>query len=296
MVSNGGGSVTSTAATLTVSPAPIPPSITTQPASTMAFEPSAASFSVVATGNSPLNYQWLRNGSPISGATGTSHRSSVRRLPVITARTFSVVVSNVAGSVTSSAATLSVFGSGSGTVTLLEAHFDSDADGFAYVDDTFRNTNQARVRKRNVHVQRRLYDWRSASASGRDQQPERFEHVGRVEAQLHDRERGASGAGVQTSADRTATYETDEFTQTLVTLDGVLRGLPPNDYIAQVVGGGPTTTGWQLVQIDLGTVPAGTHVLTIGAYNNKKSYPDEFAEVLVDDVLLMANPGSGLPV
>ena len=62
VVSNGGGSVTSTAATLTVSPEPVPPSITTQPSNTMAFEPNSASFSVVATGTSPLNYQWRRNG------------------------------------------------------------------------------------------------------------------------------------------------------------------------------------------------------------------------------------------
>jgi hypothetical protein len=84
----------------------------------------------------------------------------------------------------------------------------------------------------------------------------------------------------------TATYESDEFTQMLVSIDGVLYGVPPNDYVAQVVGTGPTTTGWQLVQITLGTLPAGTHVLALGGYNNQKTNVNESAEVRIDDVLL----------
>ena len=90
------------------------------------------------------------------------------------------------------------------------------------------------------------------------------------------------------------TYETDEYVQMLFSLDNVLIGLAPNDYIARVVGGGPTTTGWQLIQLDLGIVPAGNHTLTFGAFNNQKTYPDEFAEVLIDDVMLQG--GSSSPV
>ena len=82
----------------------------------------------------------------------------------------------------------------------------------------------------------------------------------------------------------TAEYEEDEFSQALVSIDGILHGIAPNDYIAQVVGGGPTTTGWQLVQINLGTLAAGTHMLAIGGYNNQKTYPDESVEILIDDV------------
>ena len=54
-------------------PVPVPPSITTQPASLTVTEPGAANFSVVATGDAPLSYQWRRNGVNISGATGASY-------------------------------------------------------------------------------------------------------------------------------------------------------------------------------------------------------------------------------
>ena len=73
----------------------------------------------------------------------------------------------------------------------------------------------------------------------------------------------------------------------LVSVDGVLHGISPNDYIAQVIGGGPTTTGWQLVQINLGTLAAGTHSVAFGGYNNQKTYPDESVEVLIDDVAVI---------
>ncbi len=295
VVSNGGGSLTSTAASLTVSPAPVPPSITTQPSSTMAFEPNAASFSVVATGTSPLSYQWHRNGAPIPGATSSSYVVSPTTA-ALNASSFTVVVSNVAGSVTSSAAMLSVFGSGSGTVTLVEAHFDSDANGFAYVDDAFRGSNQPGYANG-------AYLSSGGFTTGAVQVT-----VGGINSQNVLNMSGGwtrsftIGSSVSLALvfrhrlTELPTYETDEFSQTLVSFDGVLRGLAPNDYIAQVVGGGPTTTGWQLVQIDLGIVAPGTHVLTLGAYNNKKSYHDETADVLIDDVLLLANTvASGPP-
>ncbi len=49
----------------------------------------------------------------------------------------------------------------------------------------------------------------------------------------------------------------------------------------------PATTDWQSFQVDLGTLTAGPHILTIGAYNNKKTYPDEIITVLIDNVSLV---------
>ena len=51
----------------------MPPSITTQPANLTVTAPDAANFSVVATGDAPLSYQWRRNGVDISGATSASY-------------------------------------------------------------------------------------------------------------------------------------------------------------------------------------------------------------------------------
>jgi len=69
-----------------------------------------------------------------------------------------------------------------------------------------------------------------------------------------------------------------------VSVNGVLYGISPNNYIAQLTGS--NTTGWQQVQINLGTLPAGTHALALGAYGNRKTSTNETTEVVVDDVLL----------
>ena len=103
-ISNSVGTVTSTAATLTVN---TPPSITTQPVSQTVTSGQTASFSVAAMGTAPLTYQWNKNGTAISGATAASYTT-----PAITSSDngaqFTVTVSNSAGTVTSNAATLTV--------------------------------------------------------------------------------------------------------------------------------------------------------------------------------------------
>src|SRR5712664_2586567 len=106
-VSNTAGSVTSSAATVTVNAAPVAPSITTQPASQTVTAGQTPSFSVAATGTVPLSYQWRKNGTAISGATSSSYTTPATTSADNGAQ-FTVVVTNTAGSVTSSAATLTV--------------------------------------------------------------------------------------------------------------------------------------------------------------------------------------------
>jgi hypothetical protein len=107
VVSNTAGTVTSAAATLTVNPAAVAPTITTQPGNQTVTAGQTATFTVVAAGTAPLSYQWQKNGANIAGATSTSYTT-----PVTTTgdsgTSFAVVVSNTAGTVTSAAATLTV--------------------------------------------------------------------------------------------------------------------------------------------------------------------------------------------
>src|SRR5207245_5743058 len=67
-ISNSAGSATSNAATLAVNAAAVAPSISTQPASQTVPAGQTATFSVTATGTAPLSYQWLKNGTDVSGA------------------------------------------------------------------------------------------------------------------------------------------------------------------------------------------------------------------------------------
>jgi hypothetical protein len=107
VVTNPGGSVASQPVTLAVStePVPPPPSITTQPVDTNVALGSAGALSVAATGDN-LFYQWFKNGALINGATGAALNFAGAQ--VSDSGTYTVVVSNSSGSVTSAAARLLV--------------------------------------------------------------------------------------------------------------------------------------------------------------------------------------------
>lgn len=109
VVSNSAGSASSRDALLSVAPAGDGlPIITSAPTSVTVAEGETASFSVVASGDGPLAYQWRRNGVAIAGATDTRY-GLVATLADHLAR-FSVVVTNARGSRESAPATLSVTG------------------------------------------------------------------------------------------------------------------------------------------------------------------------------------------
>jgi hypothetical protein len=107
VVSNTAGTVTSGAAALTVNAAAVAPTITMQPASQAVTAGQTASFTVVATGTAPLNYQWQKSGVNIAGATAVTYTTPATTTSDNGA-SFDVVVSNTAGTVTSAAATLTV--------------------------------------------------------------------------------------------------------------------------------------------------------------------------------------------
>jgi hypothetical protein len=92
---------------LTINPVAIAPTITAQPVNVTLLPGQFASFGVAATGTAPLTYKWRKNGSVINGAT-----SALYTTPGVTTNDnnaqYSVIVSNMAGFVTSSVARLTV--------------------------------------------------------------------------------------------------------------------------------------------------------------------------------------------
>jgi alpha-tubulin suppressor-like RCC1 family protein len=112
VVGNAAGTVTSADAALAVTVIPPPvvtaPTISTQPATLVVVPGGAATLAVAASGTGPLAYQWSLGGTPVAGATGP-----VLTIPSVgpaDAGSYTVTVSNVAGSVTSAPAQLILVG------------------------------------------------------------------------------------------------------------------------------------------------------------------------------------------
>jgi hypothetical protein len=180
-----------------------------------------------------------------------------------------------------------------GNGVILIADFNNGIDGFNYVDDPFRSTNQP------------TYAMGTYLASGGLDGEGLQVTVGGID---NEDILGMSGGwtssfslGAPTQITISFNYnltqalghESDELSQALLSVDGVLVGNAPNDYLAQIVGdgntGGVQTTGWQNFTVDLGTLSAGAHSLVIGGYNNQKTFNDEITDVLIDDVVITWN-------
>ena len=88
-----------------------------------------------------------------------------------------------------------------------------------------------------------------------------------------------------------AGYESNESSQLLVSLDG---GTPIliDELIGNGNGGSDDTTGLQSLELDLGSLTAGSHSLAIGAFNNQKTIADESTSLTIDDVLLTGTAAS----
>ncbi|WKL03690.1 immunoglobulin domain-containing protein [Paenibacillus amylolyticus] len=91
---------------LTVNQAPVSPAITSQPSDQTVTEGQTATFTVTASGDSPLSYQWKKNGTDITGA--TSATLTITNAQKVDEGSYTVEVTNTAGNVTSNAALLTV--------------------------------------------------------------------------------------------------------------------------------------------------------------------------------------------
>jgi hypothetical protein len=128
VVTNAYGSTNSTAATLTVTNATIAPSIAQQPSNQTAAAGGTASFTVLASGNEPLSYQWQKNNADLGNA---GHYAGVTTTTLTIssadnndAASYRCVVTNAYGSTNSSPATLTVI-IPNPCITILNSDFES---------------------------------------------------------------------------------------------------------------------------------------------------------------------------
>ena len=171
-------------------------------------------------------------------------------------------------------------------VDLIDQHFDSEAGEFAYRDDTFRSTSNPT-----------LADGTYEAAGGQT--------GGGVRVQVGGDSTNMSGGwvasfdvvGLSTSVEVEVSfrllfsggYEPDEFGEALLSVDGTLLGVDPNDYLFQQVGDGSTSwdSGWITETLSTSLAP-GPHQIAVGAFNNKSSGAGEITQVFFDDVRVSA--------
>jgi hypothetical protein len=186
--------------------------------------------------------------------------------------------------------------------TLLSADFNVDSSGFVYHDDIFLATQQplyasgSRVANAGYNgsggLQVVVGGIDATSVTG-------ISGGWRYTLNLPTASNGVS-LSFRYKLSLCSRYEYEEFGRVLVSVDGVLQSRGSKPYIDHLGGSGndsrlfEPTTEWQQQMIHLGNLAAGSHVLQIGAYNNKKSQPDEIATLWIDDVVIVdgaAAPG-----
>jgi pectin methylesterase-like acyl-CoA thioesterase len=111
VITNPGGSTTSSTATLSVTTGVVAPNIAANPASLKALTGDTASFTVLANGTAPLNYQWQKSlnntdYTDIPGATGP--QLDIASLTTANAGYYRAVIANSAGTATSASASLTI--------------------------------------------------------------------------------------------------------------------------------------------------------------------------------------------
>lgn len=106
IVRNSAGQANSRLARLSVIQSTTAPSISNQPEPINLFEGQTAIFSVAASGTAPLSYQWQRDHLNIPGANGAVYQ--IDSVAVSDSGSYSVLVSNIAGSVSSQSVPLSI--------------------------------------------------------------------------------------------------------------------------------------------------------------------------------------------
>jgi hypothetical protein len=105
IVTNTYGAVTSQVAVVTINPA-VPPTITNPPLSRLVYNGGTASFNVGASGTTPFSYQWKHATTNLPGATNAT--LFIANCTAAQTGAYTVGITNVAGGVLSSPATLTL--------------------------------------------------------------------------------------------------------------------------------------------------------------------------------------------
>ncbi len=177
------------------------------------------------------------------------------------------------------------------TSSVFRATFDSDAQGFLYSDDTFGGTNSPALSSGQydtmngsdgggLHLRLGLAGV-AALASGGFSRTFQLAQADTVDVSLQVRLIMEEG------------YESDEYVDVILEIDGVRYGADSNGSLMRRAGdgsgGGPEDSGWREVNVEA-RLTAGPHTLTVGAYQDLDTPGDKSAEVFLDEIAVTRSP------
>ncbi len=177
--------------------------------------------------------------------------------------------------------------------TTFETGFDVDASGFTYADDAFRATAQPGYADGAYIGAGGFSGGALRVILGAIDDADILGMSGGWRYQLVLTQTSEVSVTFRYQLTHASEHEADEYAEALFSFDGTLYGNGANDYLARLTGdgnGGPDqTTGWQSFTVDLGAQAAGTYDIFFGGHSNKKTFNDEWTEVLIDEVSITSS-------
>ncbi len=262
--------------------APVIVSVTATPS--MLFDTQTSQLFVDATdsdGPAPLTYAWTvpAGAGSVSNAAIANPIYTPPDVATIQIYTLGVQVSD-GQDVVSGSVNVTVYDS-----VILSADFDASAQGFVYVDDTFRGTNQPSYASGGFsagYLRVSIGGINTVDVTGMSGGWRRTFTVPPAS--------GSVQLSVRYLMTQSPGFEPSEYSDVLVSVDGVLVGTGANDYVARIVGDGDgglfLGTGLQWFHKELGALAPGEHTLIIGGFVNHKDAVDESAGYRFEDVIL----------
>jgi Ca2+-binding RTX toxin-like protein len=178
-------------------------------------------------------------------------------------------------------------------VTLISTTFNAGLESFAYADNAFGGSGGAYVDGARTTTDgsggngalQIVFDGTNATASG-------------TMSGGFSRGFTATDAVENTILEfdyrviREGTYETTEDGYVYVAIDGINYGVGVNDYISKFESDGNDPqydTGWVHITLDLGTLAAGAHTITVGGLVEGKNAADEDTTIRFDNIVIASN-------
>src|SRR5262249_13509677 len=168
------------------------------------------------------------------------------------------------------------------TTTVFSSTFDAGEDGFTFVKDAFGTNQPNYVSGSFVNPGGFTGGCLRVVVGGIDNPTIRNMAVGWRRSFTLPSAQSIS-LSFDSNMTQTPDYESDEFSDTLTQIDAQPAVVQPH-IVGDGNGGPPRSTGPISRVIELGCLPPGTHTVTLGVRNNKKTFNNESTTLLLDNV------------